>query len=162
MGSPSLAHDWRTPPDLQGFLGLQRLVKPLLEREGRGFLQPALELADGNHDSAAASDHAELGPHVLVEVVAGDADRGGGFVECEGEPGRAHPARSSGGRSGSRLPGTGSAFSLQMTGSRKWFPIEKRNREPVVPSSGSGNVPGTFREPVIRCSRASGARVASG
>ena len=51
-----------------------------------GAIEPALELAEGDEDAAAAPDDPEFTHHVLIEVIAAHAEDAGGFVGTEGEP----------------------------------------------------------------------------
>ena len=49
---------------------------------------PALELGDRDQAAPAGVDDAEFAEDVAFEVVAADADRGGGLVEAERDPAR--------------------------------------------------------------------------
>ena len=50
-----------------------------------GVVEPSLDLAKGDEDAAAATNDPEFSDHVLVEVVAADAEDAGCFVGTERE-----------------------------------------------------------------------------
>jgi len=78
------------------------------------LVKPALKLADGHEPAAAATDDAELGEDVVVEEVAADAERCGGFGGGESEP------RDRGG-GGVQLAPSSTLKGLGLTASLSWL-----------------------------------------